>query len=224
MHTGLAGEVLARKLVASLIVAISILVGFTVLVCLLPNGWMFTRPAATQTAAAIYDLTQMHYAEVSEAIYSFHSHWLTMASHQDPGLQSAVATGRFLELFGLARAGPSLNDEPFWLVTKSVTVDNLLVLEYASDRFEAVANVELIIDRVSPAGTAIMSLPTQERCDLYVFILEEDAWKLSALFDLSDPNIVFREWDVSPDWLKQAIGELSDQALDFCRNEGYPRK
>ena len=59
-------------------------------------------------------------------------------------------------------------------------------------------------------GVYMESLPPIKICGIYVFVRDDDIWKLAGFFNTADP----RDWDYAPDWLKDIIGELPDQ--DLC--------
>ena len=144
--------------------------------------------------------------EVRSTIENFASRWSSLDAHLDPSIQSELATGPYLEYYGLARKGTALYEEPFWLITRSAIVVSFRVLEYSAGRFKAVGCVVKLTDETDTAGVFRKSLPAYESCGVYVFVREENTWKLAGFFNTADP----RDWDYAPDWLKEIIGELPD--------------
>lgn len=169
-----------------------------------------TTPSDFQaTAEAERVLIVEHGSEVRSQIENFESRWFSLEAHLDPGIQSELATGPYLEYFGNARQGASLYDEPFWLVTTAAVVGNLRVLEYSPERFKAVACSVETTDKMTTDGVFIESLPPLDICGVYVFVREDDKWKLAGFFNTADP----RDWNYAPNWLKEIIGDLPNEDL-----------
>lgn len=166
------------------------------------------------TLQAEQALTDSHGVEVGKAIENFESVWSSLNAHKDTSIQSGVATGVFLDYHGFARRGNAHYEEPFWLVTKSVALENVRVVEYSLERFKAVACVTIEHDRVTIEGIVVESLPPYEKCGVYVFVYENDTWLLAGIFDTTMPDYVARDWNYAQDWLKEIIGDLpSDPSM-----------
>lgn len=172
-----------------------------------------TSPAARRQEAQLTQvardqeaqLTELHGVEVEDVMVNYQSQWLSLEAHLDPSLQSELATGPYLDAYGYAREGQALYDEPYWLVTTSVSVQSVRVLEYDSERFKAVACVTRHVDKLTTGGEELIEhLLPYESCCVYVFVREDDLWKLAGLFNMGDK----RDWDYyAPSWLKEIIGE-----------------
>lgn len=171
---------------------------------------------ATATSEAERFLTETYGREVQATIENFESGWLSLETHKNPGIESELATGPYLDYFGLARKGQAIYDEPSWLITKSATVTRVRVLEYSPERFKAVAHVIAMIDEITPKGEFKQSLPPNRSCGLYVFAREDGKWKLAAYFNATDLRYVDRDWREAPDWLRQIIGDLPSEAVSGC--------
>jgi hypothetical protein len=169
------------------------------------------------TAEAERSLTTKYGVEVGSAIENFEIKWSALESIRNPSIQAEVATGRFLDYFGNARHGDAVYQEPFWLITRSATVTRVRVLEYTAERFRAIACVTGSIDKTDTKGVTQESLPPYKIRGVYVFVKENNRWKLAAFFDTTDPKRSLRDWDYAPDWLKQAIGDLPDLVDNDCQ-------
>jgi hypothetical protein len=147
--------------------------------------------------------------EVRAAIEDFEFVWGSLIAHQEPSVQSDVATGRYLELKGYDV--DVLRTEPFWLVVTSAEVVSLRVTSYSSDRFKAVATTVRTIDKVLPDGRVVdTSVPNNPVCAVYVFIQAEGKWKLVGRgLTFGPPDEVARDWErYLPDWHKEILGEI----------------
>ena len=171
---------------------------------------------ATTTAEAVKSLNETYGSETQVAIENFESQWLTLKTYKEPSFESELATGPYLDYFGFARQGQSIYDEPFWLITKSAFVRNMRVLEFSPDRFKALAYVVKAVDKISPQGKFLESLPLQYACSVYVFAWEDEKWKMAAYFNATQTQYVERDWRDAPDWLKQIIGDLPEETIYYC--------
>jgi hypothetical protein len=140
---------------------------------------------AEATAEVEATLSAAYGPEVFAAIEHYEANWLSLDAHQDPNIQSRLATGGYLWYWGYARAGDTLYDEPFWLITKSVTVTYSRVIEYSSEHFKAVAKIEQLVDEMTPNGEFIQSLLEQKHCRFYLFVQETGVWKVADMFDMT---------------------------------------
>lgn len=219
MSTGKTADHFRRWLILIITVALVTLLVMSGVAFKLWSDAEESRKASRQaTAEAEELLTAIYGAEVRTAIENFESRWLTLASLKDPSRQSDVATGLYLDYFGHARAGDAIYNDPFWLTTKSVVVGKVDVLEYSPQRFKAVACVVKMVDKTTTSGVFIESLPSREFQGVYVFVREENAWKLVGFFEITDPRSALRDWDHAPDWLRQVIGDLPIDAVRDCED------
>lgn len=206
----MAGERLSTSFCS--ILAVFLNVGCTVLGP--PGEGISPRASATATVTAEAFLTQTYGAEVSSAIEDFESGWFSIEAHINPAVQSDIATGPYLEHFGYAHVGAALYDEPFWLVTTSAKVRKVRVVEYSPERFKAVASVARTYNKTTTEGEIIEFAKSDAVCAVYVFVREDQAWKLAGLFLTGGTSEeVAREWDLAPGWLKEIIGDLPDGEL-----------
>jgi hypothetical protein len=155
-------------------------------------------------------LTESHGAEVSAIIEHFELEWFSLEAHRHPSILSELATGPYLNL-GWEE---EIYDEPFWLVITSAEVVKIHVLKYDSENFEAVASVNRTFDKTTTEGTVLESSLPAGICGVYVFVNENDTWKLATFFlMLGTPNEIERDWKYEPDWSKEIIGELPSPKL-----------
>jgi len=125
-----------------------------------------------------------------------------------------VATGPYLEHSLNKELGGANYDEPFWLVITLAEVRKLRVVEYSPERFKAVAAVERRFDRTTTKGEIIESAVPGAICAVYVFVREDQSWKLVGFFVTSGTSReIARDWDLSSQWLKDIIGGLPDGEL-----------
>jgi hypothetical protein len=166
---------------------------------------------ATATAEAL--LTEMHEEEARGAIENFELKRYSLEAHKDPSIQSQVVTGPYLNLGW----GEEVYDEPFWLVVTSADVEGIQVLEYNPERLKAVAFVDRTLDKTTTDEVVLESSLPAGRCGVYVFLREDNTWKLAGFFVLmGTPQEIERDWNYAPDWLKETIGELPDWKI--CRD------
>ena len=159
--------------------------------------------ATTQAAEA---LTSEHGAEASQVIESYKLKAGSLETWRDPNLLKELMTEQqFQALSYLLEPDP----ESYWIVTQSVNVDHIRVVEYSPDRFKAVACLTAIGEERDPTDERVLdSLLATEYCAIYVFVSEERNWKLAASFETTDPGYIDRDWYFLPDWVKEEIGEL----------------
>jgi hypothetical protein len=158
-------------------------------------------------------LTEAHGAEVRGVIENFTTKWSSLEAHNDPSIQSDLATEPFLSSAGYARLGEALYSRSSWLVTKSAVVESVRVLGYSPERFKAVACVTELVDKIMTDGVFIESLPPQENRIVYVFVREDDTWKLSGAFNVTYSEDTWRDWQYVSEQLKETIGDLPDWEL-----------
>lgn len=197
-------------------------VTFCLFVSLIAIGlWnaMFTDSATSlkMTAEAERSLTTKYGGEVGSAVENFEVKWSALESIRNPSIQAEVTTGPHLDYFGNARLGDAVYKEPFWLITRSVTVTSVRVLEYTTERFRAIACITKSLDETNTEGVVQKSLSPYKFRGIYVFVKENNRWKLAAFFDTTDPKKTLRDWDFAPDWLKQVVGNLPDMVEKDCQ-------
>jgi hypothetical protein len=172
---------------------------------------------ATATAIAEHNLTERYGAEVSAAITHFELGWHSQETITDTKAMAEFATYPFLDMFGEQRrrvviAYPTIS----WPVVKTAEVQWLRVLEYTPQRFKAVAAVSRVVDKVTLDNTVTETdVADPLSCGIYVFVREDDVWKLSDSFATSNatPDDLERDWYFADSVTKDIIGELPDGPL-----------
>jgi len=179
---------------------------------------------AKATADVTATLTTTHDAEIHEVIQRYETDWLSLAAHENPSIQSKLATGGFLWYWGNARSGTKIYDEPFWLITKSADVTSLHVLEYSPERVKALASVIRQVDEYTPKGTFTRSYQPREVCRLYLFVREDSVWKVADLFDMTRQSDIARDWENFVAWEKDTFGQqiMGDLPLTDCSGYSIP--
>jgi hypothetical protein len=217
MITGkIADEFHSSTVAARLILRIAIFASILLLMSCTGNGGAALAHVQL-TADAENKLTIDHGEEVRSAIGKFETNWLTLASIRNPSLQSEIATGKYLEYFGVAREGKSIFDEPFWLITKSATVTSVRVLEYNADQFKAIACVKSLVIKTNTNGKIMDYLPPHDFRGIFIFSRENNVWKLSDYLETTNPDNALYTWDTTPDWSKKLIGDFSTEVDQDCQ-------
>src|SRR5690606_6883773 len=147
-------------------------------------------------------LTALHGASVSDLVERFITNWGSIEAHRNPEMTEDLVSSKWLEQFA-----DGLDDEPYWVVTESATVQHVRVLEYDPARIKALACLDVVHARYSTDGEFIEVYPATEMCGIFVFALEEGNWKVAAFFNTTVPENVARDWNLAPEWLK--IGRAS---------------
>ena len=164
--------------------------------------------------AAERALTEAHGEEVEQAIERFISMEGSYDAIADPDILVDIATGPYLELLNFSKQ--QIEDSSSWLVTDSFTVDGVRVLEYDPDEFKAIGCGIVYINRVTPQGTVIKELPSRQFRNLFVFVKEDDTWKVAAGYGITDPKYSIAEWEYAEAWRKEAIGDLVSHVYKDC--------
>ncbi len=171
--------------------------------------------AIQATYEAETTLTGKYGAEVRGAIENFEKKWFSREEQLDPGIQSEIATGNFLRTFGHTEDKAKPFGEPFGLVTQSAVVVGVRVLDYSLERFKAIASVIKQTDEVTPEGEFKKARPYRKFCGVYVFLREDNLWKLAAFFDITDLDHLDRDWSLAPPDLKETIGDLPSSDCNY---------
>ncbi len=169
-----------------------------------------TQSFATVTPNVAGQLTVTHRAEVSQAIERFERIWGSFEVRNNPALQEEVATAQAINDFGVKRRGLDKSKTDSWFVTRSAVVESVQVFEYDTRHFKAIACVSEGIDDVNADGTLRQSFDPQMTKKLYVFVREDNKWKLATLLNVIDPKDISRELEARAEWDRQLIGTVPD--------------
>lgn len=175
---------------------------------------------STATAEAEAQLVEHYGAEISDLIETFAVQWLSFERLKDCDANSTLVTEQFLDTGGglcLSRwlVGPAADST----ITKSAAVRQMRVLEYAPDRFKALVTLDRVMQKVNVVtGAAVEPATTDVNCGIYIFVREDDIWKLDFFFWTHDSrtarDTIIREWRLATEMVGEAIGELPDG--DLC--------
>ncbi len=157
------------------------------------------------TIEAERQLTEQYGEEVSLLIIDFERKKGSLERHNNNDMLTKIATGPYFEYL----AQLDSENEPYWLVTTSVDIEHIRLIDYSPNRIKAIAcMIREIEERTPVTGEWIKSYPPNEICVLYVFSLVDETWKATAVFNTTDTETIDRDWAYAPDWLKGVIGKL----------------
>ncbi|MBN1452133.1 MAG: hypothetical protein JW963_14040 [Anaerolineales bacterium] len=175
---------------------------------------------STATADAEVQLAERYGVEISDLIETFDVQWHSFERLKDCDANSTLVTEQFLDTGGglcLSRwlVGPAA----YSTITKSAAVRQMRVLEYAPDRFKALVTLDRVMQKVNVVtGAAVEPTTTDVNCGIYIFIREDDVWKLDFFFWTHDFQVardtIIREWSFATEEVGEDIGELPDG--DLC--------
>ena len=152
------------------------------------HSWGKENNESKATSQAIEAFTRDYGEEVSRIIESYMLQEGSLDAHHNPDILKELMTGERL----LLRPKLDLENEPYWVVTKSANVDHIRVIEYYPNHIKAIACLTIIYERRSvPEGGLLETYPETEFCALYIFVLEGENWKLNANFDTTNPGNIF---------------------------------
>jgi hypothetical protein len=195
-----------------LVLAIACVVAFSAIFrsSIRPLGSERATKVAEETATKEAEtlLTEMYGETVRNAVENY---WLVVDSleaYQDPAVRSQVETGQWLRVWSVP---PGVGDMGPLRVTKSLSVGKVRVLEYEPERrFKAVVCVVKQVAEVTPEGESLQLLPPEQRQNVYVFLYEDDVWKLAGRFDTTSYDESTRNWWYISEWERECIQELPD--------------
>lgn len=173
----------------------------------------------TATAQTGTLLTEQYGQEAGAAIERFEMQWITWDTLGDWEAQAQLTTGWFLSTFGGERSalGESLP------VTVAAEIIHLRVLEYTPERFKALGLVKLTNGDITADGKTVSPLRQEYVCRVYVFVWEDQVWKLAGLFNGTTSyrvteRTVRLDWRTTSPELRELIGEFPADLLesDFC--------
>jgi len=152
-------------------------------------------------------LTIAHEAELHSMIVSYYLGVGSLSSRRDPNKNAEVATGPLLQRmleFGTAEPGTSLT------VITAIAIKQIHVLEYSSSRVKAIGCGILYSKLVSYEGEYIQSLRPMPFMNVFVFVLEDEKWKLFTHYFFGDQDAASRDWAYVSEEEKLAIGNLEE--------------
>jgi hypothetical protein len=173
-------------------------------------------PGTTSSAEqAEKDLTALHGREVSTVIEQFELSWNSLTAVRDPRSEADIVTDTYLANF-MASYPRNLTAEPLLYITKSISVSGVRVLEFTSQRFEALACVTTNGEKVSQDGVVVTALPPSEFHSVYVFVFQDSHWKLANALGYFRQDDALRDWQNEPEWSKDLIGNFPNIINKDC--------
>jgi starvation-inducible outer membrane lipoprotein len=148
-------------------------------------------------------LTEQHGAEIAQTIEIAHSRLGSMEVHNNPSALSDILTGPYLNVYAPLIADNSQTENP--ILISSVNVYGIRVFEYSSENFTAVGCGTYYADQVTSTGEFIKSMPTYDFRTLYMFVKEEDVWKIALEVGL---NSAYDDWVYAADWERELVGDI----------------
>lgn len=177
-----------------------------------------TRIAVSQaTATTESELTRTYEDQVSEIIEDFQIKRHSLDFINGMSICSEITTGYYRQVYGYGYGAFPAEEDSVWMVVESAEAERVRVIEYTPDRFKAVARVNRIYDLQRPDGTVVEADLEDYVCGVYVFLYEEERWKLAGFFmttDTRSAGSARNDWLYVNDELKSTIGALPDG--DLC--------
>jgi len=160
-------------------------------------------------------LTQTYGEQVSRIIEDFKVQRHSLEFIKGTGVDAEITTGYYYQLYG--GGPPTIEDGSSWLeegsiwkVVTSAQVRHVRVIEYTPERIKAVAAVDRVYDNRTIEGDIVEASLTDYQCGVYVFVNEDNLWKLAGFF-LTTPlsaGSVYNQWQYVDQEMKDVIGEL----------------
>lgn len=164
-----------------------------------------TSLAATQTTIAT--LTAAHEAEARSLIENYHLSIASNTNVRDSEALSEVMTGPLLGT--LTASGTPVHESSFYR-TRSIVLSEVYVVEYTPSQVKVVGCGELHDEHVYPQEERVELLPPYPLENIYVFVWEDEKWKLFTLYPLSDRDSALQSWTYVSEEERSAIGNLED--------------
>jgi hypothetical protein len=161
--------------------------------------------AIESTRTAEEALTAAHENEVRSIIETYLVESGELAVQKEPSRLSEFMTGSMLDAmlsFGTPEPGRS------FYVTESVEISEVHVLEYNSSTIKAIGCGKLFTDEVTYEGQYIKSIQPLSIMQIFVFVQEDNVWKVFTRYDFGDTKGALRDWAYVSDEEKQALGDL----------------
>lgn len=153
-------------------------------------------------------LTQTYGEQVSKIIEDFEVRSHSLEFIKATGVDAEITTGYYYQLYG--GGPPTIEEGSIWQVVTSAQVRYIRVIEYTPERIKAVAAVDRVYDNRTIEGDIVEASLTDYQCGVYVFVNEDNLWKLAGFF-LTTPlsaGSVRNQWQYVDQEMKDVIGEL----------------
>jgi hypothetical protein len=158
---------------------------------------------STRTAEQI--LTLGYGDEIRSLIEAYFMKSLSLAVQKEPDTRSEFETGPHLKAMF-----PFTTPEPVtrFHIATSVALDEIHVLEHTPSKIRAIGCGKVFTDEVSFDGDYIKTNTPFSIMQIFVFVREDNAWKVFTRYDFGDTKGAIRDWAYVSDEEKQAIGDL----------------
>ncbi|MEP7292900.1 MAG: hypothetical protein ABI835_14045 [Chloroflexota bacterium] len=165
------------------------------------------NPDIALTLAPSETLTVSHEGEVRAMIETYYLGIGSLETQRDRSRIAQFATGPLLE--ALSEFDSYEADETLE-VTRSISLDKVQVLEYTPTRVKAVGCGEFIQDEVTYEGEYVESSNPITLMNIFVFVHEDEVWKLFTMINFADTKGAIRDWAYVSEEEKEAIGDLQN--------------
>ena len=161
---------------------------------------------ASQEQSTEEVLTNTHGDEVRALITSYYIESGTLDAQKNPDSFSQIATGPLLRK--ITALMPTQEVASTYYVTRSAAIREVHVLEYTSTRIKAVGCGQIEQELVNFDGTNASFLPLLTIMNIFVFIREDETWKLFTMYSFADSKSALRDWEYVSSEEKEAIGDI----------------
>jgi hypothetical protein len=161
-------------------------------------------PARQATATAVSILTTAHEDEARAAIESEFLVSGSLDARLHPEIFAQVATGPRLDV--LHSFGIPESDDTVYVGT-AIELSEVHVLEYDESGMKVVGCGTTYHDEVTAQGDFVQSNRPVQGTAIYVFLWEDETWKLATLFGLDEDNLNYMLPYMSQ-WEREALGDV----------------
>ncbi|UYN89653.1 MAG: hypothetical protein KIT08_00060 [Anaerolineales bacterium] len=135
---------------------------------------------------------------------------LALTAEYSLAARELIETHEESKLDSLSFAGPDR------LVILKAQVEDLIVIEATAEKLRVIACVKSTLVQLDSANEPITDPWTREFRGVYIFVPENDRWRLANFLDTTDPEQTYQDWDSLPEDLKSLSGPIEDFAFKQC--------
>lgn len=166
-------------------------------------------PSWQATLTVVSTLTATYDAEARSAIEDYHRISGSLNARLNPEIYTQVATGPHLERL-LSFDIPE-GDDPVYIVT-GIELIEVRVLEYDEAHMKVVGCGTRYNGQTTVQGELVSSTRSTQFNVIYVFLWEDETWKLATGYTLIDRDAIRRDWAYVSEWEREAIGDIERYA------------
>lgn len=192
---------------ASHSLAIIILVVLNTLLDIIANE----SPSEQATSVAVNTLTAVHEGEARAAIERYYEVVGSLEADLDRGLRAQVETGPSLET---ALTFEYDEDDDTIYVNSDFTLDEVYVLSYTTSQMKVIGCGSIGTNVVNRNGELIESLDNFYFSTIFVFLQEDDTWKVATAFGLDRDNLIHM-FPYMSEWEREAIGDAESYVWTY---------